>query len=359
MQNKYNKLNELFSDQTDWHLSHVKCAVLLIISLIKVQSVSFVKLAEGFESQCSYDSSYRRIQRFFASFEFSQVIVSRIIFKLLPSKPPYMLCMDRTNWKFGSKNINILMLSICYHGVSIPIFWELLDKRGNSNTEERKNLLMQYFSEFGTGTIEAFMADREFIGKEWAEWLISYKISFHIRIRENMQVKLRSGKTVKAFWLFNRLKPGEWCNYKGIVSIKENMVYLSGAKVLDRKGKKHEFIIIASFSKQDRARLNYKERWQIESMFRAMKTGGFNLEDTHVTELERIKRILAIVAVAFVWAYISGIDKHKNIRPIKVKKHGRKAFSFFKYGLIRLAEALLSAKRQSDFKECIKLLSCT
>jgi hypothetical protein len=37
--------------------------------------------------------------------------------------------MDRTNWKYGEKNINILTIGIVYGKVSIPIYWELLNKR--------------------------------------------------------------------------------------------------------------------------------------------------------------------------------------------------------------------------------------
>ncbi|MBK8537096.1 MAG: transposase [Candidatus Competibacteraceae bacterium] len=38
----------------------------------------------------------------------------------------------------------------------------------------------------------------------------------------------------------------------------------------------------------------YKERWQIETLFSGLKSRGFNLEETHVTDPERIKRLLII-----------------------------------------------------------------
>jgi hypothetical protein len=40
--------------------------------------------------------------------------------------------MDRTNWKFGKVNINYLVLGVAYKGMAIPLFWDLLDKKGNS-----------------------------------------------------------------------------------------------------------------------------------------------------------------------------------------------------------------------------------
>ena len=130
-------------------------------------------------------------------------------------------------------------------------------------------------------------------------------------------------------------------------------------KTFIKSENKYDILIIASFNKQDQAIINYKERWQIETMFRAMKTSGFNLEDTHLTDLERISKLIALVAVAFVWVYRIGLDKHINIKKIKIKKHGRMAFSFFKYGLIRIAHAILNTIDNREFEKCIKILSCT
>jgi hypothetical protein len=90
-----------------------------------------------------------------------------------------------------------------------------------------------------------------------------------------------------------------------------------------------------------------------------MKSSGFNMEDTHLTDLDRISTLVAIVAIAFVWAYLAGIDKHENIKAIKVKKHGRRAYSFFKFGLIRIAHAILNTLNIKEFNDCVKVLSCT
>jgi len=55
----------------------------------------------------------------------------------LPKGEKWILTMDRTNWKFGKANINFLVLGVAYKGMAIPLFWYLLDKRGNSNYSER------------------------------------------------------------------------------------------------------------------------------------------------------------------------------------------------------------------------------
>ena len=86
------------------------------------------------------------------------------------------------------------------------------------------------------------------------------------------------------------------------------------------------------------------------------KTSEFNIEDTHLTDIDRIEKLFALVLVAFVWAYKIGIFLN-YLRPIKIKKHGRRAQSLFKYGLTYLANAL-SFNDIDKFSQCCKFLSC-
>ena len=124
-------------------------------------------------------------------------LIARIIFKILPHQPPYRLAMDRTNWKFGETNINVLTLAIVYlyfvrsmkyQGIAFPILMLMLDKRGNSDTPERMKMINRYIRLFGRETIDCLLADREFVGEHWIADLNDYKIRYYIRIRENFIV---------------------------------------------------------------------------------------------------------------------------------------------------------------------------
>jgi hypothetical protein len=354
---KINELVSIFSEKTGWNLARVRFIAAFICSLCKLQTVCYVKLAQDLSGNAKVESNLRRIQRFFAGFIVDRDLIAKIIFSMLPSKPPYRLSLDRTNWKFGSTNINILMISVCYDGLGIPLIWSMLDKRGNSNEKERKILLEKYIGLFGTLSIESIGADREFIGDDWIGSLIGKGIRFFIRIKENMWVNVPGKGNKKAFWLFNSLPLHRGKHYRNIVKIGDNYVYLAGLKTLGRANKT-EFVIIATYDYAPDALTVYKDRWQIETMFRALKSSGFNLEDTHLNDIERISKLISILCIAFIWAYLVGIHRDKLIAPIKIKKHGRKAYSFFKYGLIFIAHALLCSV-YINIEFIIKILSCT
>ena len=76
-----------------------------------------------------------------ADFDLPMKLVSTLLFSLLPEKTDLSLVLDRTNWKFGPKNINILMLGVSYKNVAFPLMFLMLDKRGNSHTKERIELV--------------------------------------------------------------------------------------------------------------------------------------------------------------------------------------------------------------------------
>ena len=61
---------------------------------------------------------------------------------------------------------------------------------------------------------------------------------------------------------------------------------------------------------------------------------------------------MAIVAIAFCWAHKVGEWQHE-IKPINIKKHGRKAISLFHYGTNQLRNAFCGIKHSSE--EMLKL----
>ena len=92
-------------------------------------------------------------------------------------------------------------------------------------------------------------------------------------------------------------------------------------------------IIIASDAASCEEILNDdKMRWDIETLFKALKTQGFDLETTHLSDQEKIDKLIAFLSIAFLWAHLGGEWLHQQ-KPIKVKSHQRRSISLFRYGL--------------------------
>ena len=285
------------------NLARIKLMAYMLHALCGVQTVSLHKLASAMPASVERDSNLRCIQRFIANYALNLNLAARMIFSLLPVKDGWVLSMDQTNWKFGEFNINILTLGVTYKGIAFPLLFSLLGKQGDSNWEERKAIMERFIRLFGHGCIDCLVADREFIGKEWIGWLNDNRIRYYIRIRQDIWiVKPSTGERIRAWWLFNSLKVGQEKFYYKTVLHKGQYVYPAGSRIK----RVPELQILIRFNRSEDGVASYKKRWEIETAFRAMKSSGFNIEDTHLQDRERIARLPAMVCIALIWAYLVG-----------------------------------------------------
>jgi hypothetical protein len=172
----YDKFNHLFGD-TKIHGSRKKFMIEFILSVIKQRSVQFSKIAETLNENATVKSNIRRIELFFQKYVLDEFMFATF-WRSLINQDKLVLAIDRTNWKFGKTNYNILMLTANNNNTAIPLFFMLLDKRGNSDQEERISLMEKYITAFGADSIQTIIGDREFIGEKWIQWL--KKKIFHL-----------------------------------------------------------------------------------------------------------------------------------------------------------------------------------
>ena len=77
----------------------------------------------------------------------------------------------------------------------------------------------------------------------------------------------------------------------------------------------------------------YRLRWQIEVTFRALKSVGFNIEDSHLSTDGHFQNMLRLVFIAFAAAFIDRLIRVKSAPIPIMNKSGRKRFSIFTWGL--------------------------
>ena len=246
------------------------------------------------------------------------------------------------------------MLAVVHQGIAVPIFWILLNKRGNSNTKERIALIQRFIKVFGKSSIRSILADREFIGNEWFSWLDGQKISFCIRIKKDTKILNRKGESIQIQKIFWNLKYGSKPVYTRRLMVLGVPIYASALRLKDG-----ELLIVASNRIDNNAVGYYGKRWEIETLFSCLKGRGFDLEATRLTKRSRVKKLLAVHAIAFCWAYHIGIWQHAKT-PIKIKSHGRLEKSIFRLGLDLLQEALKETfvfNRHSKISKYINMLA--
>ena len=185
------------------------------------------------------------------------------------------------------------MLSVAWHGVSIPIFWVNLAKAGNSNTKDRMLIFSKAIRLLRISNIEALLGDREFIGEDWLHWLDYYGIIFVVRIKDNSLLH-KNKKYRKATNSFRTL------SRKCMRCLACNLWDLE-LTVVGYKDKDGNVQILATNGNPKSAVKLYAIRWQIESMFLCLKSNGFNLEETHMVCQEKVELLFGLLAILTCW----------------------------------------------------------
>lgn len=336
-----NALLKRYQTLLPWNLARTKCFVSLIIGIISSGSVQQHKAALGFSGKTKQKSVCARIRQFLKDFELDFCEYARAIVEMAQLKGHLTLSLDRTNWKFGRVDINLLVLAVYVsEQFSVPLFWTALPKCGNSNTSERIDLLQRFMNVFGTECIGAILADREFIGKEWIDYLISHNIPFFIRIKENRLVEWGAGvRNIAVF--FRHLK----------VKSKRYVQFTLGGQKLFFEGTRSSagdlVIVMSNQNKRNEILTLYKKRWTIEVLFGNAKKNGFNLEDTHLTDLKRIEKLFAVVSSALLLCFMVGRKEEKK-SPTPFKKTLKTpAYSTFRRGFDCLRRLLFHAKSKA------------
>ena len=62
--------------------------------------------------------------------------VKALVVRMLGLAGPKVLALDRTNWKLGSRDMNILVLAIVTQRFRVPLMWSLLD---HGATRQQRN----------------------------------------------------------------------------------------------------------------------------------------------------------------------------------------------------------------------------
>jgi hypothetical protein len=309
----------------DWHGSRLDFLAKFILALFQVKTVNLAQVATAFPGRAKVDSHYKRLQRFFRGFSLDYAVIAKLVTNLLPIRgEAWVLTMDRINWKFGQSNINLLILGIAYKGIAFPVLWRFLPKQGNSNTAERIELLERFLGIFDRSKIAYLVADREFVGKAWFAYLRSRPIRLRIRIKQDTLLTNAHGVEVNAWTLFRDLKPSEARLLSATRRVWGGEVYVVGMKLEDG-----DFLIVVGSDSPTTILEDYANRWEIETLFGCLKTRGFCFEDTHLTAGERINKLVALLALAFTWAHLTGewLTQHQPIRFKKLYSDRSKASS--------------------------------
>ena len=125
----------------------------IMLALLEKTAAHLSRLAEKLPDDDTKDMARRqKVRRFISNSRiFPHLFLHAFIMLVRPilqNASTLELAMDRTEWIKRGTPINVLNVALYYKGRSIPLFWLVFNRRGNSSFQDWKSAL--------TPVIEAF-----------------------------------------------------------------------------------------------------------------------------------------------------------------------------------------------------------
>ena len=307
-------ITNVLTNHLGWHRARLKFIACFQAALLKLQATNLSKIAVSLKGGVEIKSTYRRIQRFLSEYDVDFTALGGLLVHLLPQTGPYVAVLDRTEWHFGETPVNILVMGIAHEGIAFPVAWKVLPKGGGSKANAHIQVLERFLSVVDPGSIQAVLADREFISIEWITRLQERKVPFAIRLRSGESEiptdVLDFRKTDR------RCRPGARAVALGTEEVLEDRpLFGEDGKTVETNVKTNvvvrriasdeaedPFLILATWNLDpEGASTLYRRRWEIETLFAALKSRGDDLEETHSTSPDRIQRLIGLLSLTFAW----------------------------------------------------------
>jgi hypothetical protein len=331
-------LTEILRPEIGLSKSRLETLCLIVIGMVSARSVNLSHLACERPGAVQTMSTYRRLQRFFQHVRLDEDWALPLLVRLLGLNGSWLLALDRTNWQIGRTEVNFLVLAAVTRRFRVPLVWRVIEGRGCSDTGMRIALMERYLAHFPAATIRLLLADREFVGAEWMEFLCENNIPFAIRIRDNLRITTEEGHDLT---LRARLRHARRSRvFRARLGSREDTAS-GNAPLLTIAAKplKEDWLIVVTNVEAQTALRTYRKRWAIECLFGDAKTRGLNMEDTRLTDPRKLGLLMSLTALAIAWAGRTAADKLGVHTPPR-KSHGYYSKSFFRTGFDQIRNRL-------------------
>ena len=304
----------------------------MMLALLEKTRAHLFRLAEKLPDDDTKDMARRqKVRRFLSNpcifpYLFLHALVA-LVRPLFQYASTLELVMDRTEWIRRGIPVNILDVALHYKGRAIPLFWMVLNRRGNSSFENWKTVLTPVIealrsASWTQGKQIHVAADREFASPKLSEWLWeTFRVGSTVRMKRseylNSEVEI-----AKVSEYLKHLHPGNRRFLRGCTITQSNDFVMNVALYWD-KAYEEPWVLMTTHGKLREAVQVYGNRSGIEPMHKDWKSNAFDIEGTRVTDAKRIETLLIPIALCYVICVLEGDRKETEGETIRAHKEKR------------------------------------
>jgi Transposase DDE domain len=210
-----------------------------------------------------------------------------------------------------------IVVAVRVGGRSLPIAWRVKETEGAIGFAEQRAALETTLALLPAGAKVVLMGDRFYGNPDLIAWCRTKGWDWRLRLKADLLVFEEGGESTVAE-----------CFARGERMLTD--VELTAKRVATNIGMVHEdghpepWFIAMSDAPTTAKTFDYGLRWGIEAMFSDFKSRGFGLEDSQLQRVDRMDRLILVMALALYWAVSTGMWAAENAAlPVEKKRTAR------------------------------------
>jgi len=233
-----------------------------------------------------------------------------------------------------------LMIHVVYKGRALPLAWRVRQAPKGHFPEDLHIAVVELMREvIPEGAKVVFLGDGEFDGTALQATLHEAGWSYACRTAMST-VATWEGETFRLDTLGACSKPGTLI---ALQEVKFTRDAYGPVMVLScwAKGYQDPLYLVSNMATAEDACRFYAKRFRIETFFSDQKSRGFHIHKSHMSDVQRLSRLLIAACLAYIWiVYLGSVCEKEQWRSI-IHRRKRCDLSLFQLGL-RLLEHLLN-----------------
>jgi hypothetical protein len=326
------------------HVKRISNWVWIIVGMILSHSVQLSQIAQHVPTNAEAAGRIMQIRRWLSNRLVRVEPFYRPLIKAVLSqwagRAAYVI-LDTTSVNHGK--LQVLRLSLAHGLRALPLTWLVIEGKGLVKVERVAPLFKEAQRLLQSLRAVTFLADRGFRDHDWAENCLKLGWNYLIRIANNTYFTLSDGREYSIEQL--GLQPGQ-SRYFAQVRLTHAAAWtcnlLVTCTVATAKRPSELCALISNLPATARTLRKYLRRMQIDESFRDDKSGTFALEQTHLTDPERLNHLLLALSVAMLWIHEIGQQVLHTQQRKEIDPASQRQLSIVQLGWRKLRRAISS-----------------
>jgi hypothetical protein len=337
----HSALLQLYPTEPTGNLArHLRTFAALVCGIVGSKKVYLPAIAGKSPDKSKRESRIKRFARFLQNPKVTtEDFFVPYVHALIASLPPGPLTLVMDGSQIG-RGCMALMVSVLYQNRALPLCWQVIKaKKGHFAQEAHRELLAKAKALIPAERTVIFLGDGEFDGCDLLADIQAAGWHFVCRTAKNV-ILCEADWPDETFSLSAlALQPGDCVELTDLLFTAQGFGPVLLGAVWER-GHKEPLLLVTNLDFLSEARAWYKKRFGIETFFSDQKSRGFYLCHSHLSQPERLSRLLMATSLAYYWMVCLGAEVVRQGWQGIVHRAKRCDLSLFQLGLVWLEHCL-------------------